>query len=283
MFVLARSRGTPGLSRITGHLPGGDILWLTFDTLRYDVAQQSLEAGELPILEAVLPEAGWEERHAPGNFTFASHAAMFAGFLPTPARPGRHPRTFALRFEGSETTDANTLVLDGRHVPGGLARLGYHTACVGGVGFFNLQNELGRVLPSMFEESHWLPEFGVTDRHSTRNQVARALEIIRRTPIEKPLLLFLNLSALHQPNWFYLEAAQPGEDSLTSHRAALHAIDQELAPLFDAVRSRGQDRGAATVGILCSDHGTAYGEDGYHGHRLSHECVWTVPYAEVVI
>ncbi len=31
--------------------------------------------------------------------------------------------------------------------------------------------------------------------------------------------------------------------------------------------------------ILSSDHGTAYGEDGYEGHRLSHEVVWNVPFA----
>jgi hypothetical protein len=35
--------------------------------------------------------------------------------------------------------------------------------------------------------------------------------------------------------------------------------------------------------VACSDHGTAYGEDGYHGHRIAHETVWTVPYAELVL
>jgi hypothetical protein len=35
--------------------------------------------------------------------------------------------------------------------------------------------------------------------------------------------------------------------------------------------------------IACSDHGTAYGEDGHHGHRLAHEVVWTVPYAEFTL
>ena len=34
---------------------------------------------------------------------------------------------------------------------------------------------------------------------------------------------------------------------------------------------------------MCSDHGTAYGEDGYWGHRLSHPVVWTVPYAEFAL
>jgi hypothetical protein len=35
--------------------------------------------------------------------------------------------------------------------------------------------------------------------------------------------------------------------------------------------------------IICSDHGTAYGEDGYWGHRVSHPVVWDVPYAEFIL
>ena len=35
--------------------------------------------------------------------------------------------------------------------------------------------------------------------------------------------------------------------------------------------------------ILCSDHGTLYGEDGYVGHRVAHPIVTTVPYAEIVL
>jgi hypothetical protein len=35
--------------------------------------------------------------------------------------------------------------------------------------------------------------------------------------------------------------------------------------------------------IVCSDHGTAYGEDGYAGHRIGHDVVWTVPYADFVL
>jgi hypothetical protein len=40
---------------------------------------------------------------------------------------------------------------------------------------------------------------------------------------------------------------------------------------------------ALVMGIICSDRGTAYGEDNYHGHRLSHPVVWHVPYAEFVL
>ena len=35
--------------------------------------------------------------------------------------------------------------------------------------------------------------------------------------------------------------------------------------------------------VICSDHGTAYGEDGYTGHRLAHPVVWEVPYAEFIL
>jgi hypothetical protein len=42
-------------------------------------------------------------------------------------------------------------------------------------------------------------------------------------------------------------------------------------------------RRCPTLVILCSDHGTAYGEDGYFGHRVSHPVVWTVPYAEFIL
>src|SRR4051812_9320189 len=66
-----------------------DILFVTLDTLRYDVAAERYAAGRTPHLAAVLPAGGWEKRHSPGNFTFAAHAAFFAGFFPTPARPGR--------------------------------------------------------------------------------------------------------------------------------------------------------------------------------------------------
>ena len=62
-----------------------DILMLCFDTLRYDVSKEEEEAGRTPVLNSHGGE--WEKRHAPGNFTYPSHFAIFAGFLPSPAEP----------------------------------------------------------------------------------------------------------------------------------------------------------------------------------------------------
>jgi len=253
-----------------------NILFVTLDTLRYDVAAGAFAAGLSPNLAAALPPAGWERRHTPGSFTFAAHAAFFAGFLPTPTGPGPHPRLFALRFPGSETTTAETAVFDAPDLVAGLRGRGYHTICVGGVGFFNKRTPLGQVLPSLFEESHWAPELGVTDPRSTEHQVTLALTRVEAVPSSQRVFLFVNVSAIHQPNWFYLPGAT--EDSLASHAAALESVDQQLGRLFVGLRGRGP-----WLVVICSDHGTAYGEDGYTGHRLAHPVVWDVPYAEFVL
>jgi hypothetical protein len=244
-----------------------DIVLITIDTLRYDVAATT----PTPVLAGHLPGGRWEARHAPGNFTYASHLAMFAGFLPTPTTPGPHPRLFAGRFSGSETTTPETWVFDSPDLVSGLASVGYHTVCVGGVGFFNKRSPIGSVLPGMFAESHWEPSFGVTSPTSTRAQVDHARSVLASVTPSKRLFLFMNVSALHQPNWFY--GGSPEQDTLTTHAAALRYVDTELKALFEALRR-------PSFVIVCSDHGTAYGEDGYWGHRLAHETVWTVPYGE---
>lgn len=251
-----------------------DVILVTLDTLRFDVASACHARGETPNLAALL--GPWEERHAPGSFTYASHHAFFAGFLPTPARPGRHPRLFAMAFEGSETTAERTCVLDAPDLPSGLRARGYHAICVGGVGFFNQRNPLGRVLPGLFDEAHWSPELGVTEPRSTEHQVAVAARALGALPRDRRAFLFLNVSALHQPNRFYVPGKE--RDDLESHAAALRYVDRSLPPLVEAVRARGP-----SAWIVCSDHGTAYGEDGFAGHRLAHPVVWTVPYAEAVV
>jgi hypothetical protein len=253
-----------------------DVLFVTLDTLRYDVAAELHAAGRTPHLRSVLPRKGWERRHTPGNFTFAAHAAFFAGFLPTPAMPGRHPRPFALRFPGSETTTPDTAVFDAPDIVTGLRNTGYHAICIGGVGFFNKLTPLGRVLPGLFDESHWSPELGVTDPRSTEHQVDLALARIDHVEPDRRVFLFLNVSAIHQPNRLYLPGA--ASDTLESHAAALEYVDAHLGRLFAGLRRRGP-----WLSIVCSDHGTAYGEDGFTGHRLAHPVVWEVPYAEFVL
>ena len=85
-----------------------------------------------------------------------------------------------------------------------------------------------------------------------------------------------NFAAIHQPNWFY--GSNTPQDTLHTHGEALEAVDRALAPLFALCRQRRE-----TFCVICSDHGTAYGEDGHFGHRVAHEVVWNVPYAEFML
>ncbi|WP_229208165.1 STM4013/SEN3800 family hydrolase [Duganella sp. Root198D2] len=258
----------PDMNQVVG---SHDILFITLDTLRYDVAQQLYEAGELPVLGRHLPPGGWERRHSPASFTYAAHHAFFAGFLPTPDSPGPHPRLFATAFRGSETTCAHTRVFEQESILAGLAAAGYHTVCIGGVGFFNKQTALGCVLPSMFAESHWSQSMGVDAPRSTAKQAALALQRLQAAAGQR-VMLFLNVAAIHKPNRVYLRGCKA--DNLESHAAALRYVDRELEPLLAACAAR-----APTFVIICSDHGSAYGEAGFQGHRLAHETVWNVPYA----
>jgi hypothetical protein len=216
------------------------------------------------------------------RFTYAAHRAFFAGFLPTPATPGPHPRLFALDFSGSESTSAETYVFHGAAtIVQGLEALGYQTLCIGGVGFFNLQNPLGCELPNLFAERYWRMEFGVTEPRSTEYQVQFACE--RLAAIAQPVFLFINISALHQPNRHYVsESARPEHDNFESHCAALRYVDSALAPLFAALRQR-QPTGGRSLVLVLSDHGTAYGEDGFYGHRHAHPVVMQVPYQHFLL
>lgn len=266
-----------------------DLLFVAIDTLRFDVAVELLDLGRLPNLGRVLPHdaAGrpfWEERHSPGNFTFAAHAAFFAGFLPTPVSQGPHPRLFAARFGGSESTAPDTWVFDKPSLVEGLAAAGYHSVCIGGVGFFDPSSPLGTVLPSLFAETHWSAETSVAAPESFEAQIDVARKVTASLDSEQPLFLFVNVPALHQPNWFYLEGAERDDslpakgDTLESHAAALEYVDRHIGELFELMTERRD-----CFAIVCSDHGTLYGEDGLTGHRVAHPLVWTVPYAEFVL
>ncbi len=258
------------------HIGRSDILFVTLDTLRYDVAQTLFEKEQLPNFARYLPAHGWDRRHSPATFTFAAHQAFFAGFLPTPMSPGPHPRLFASQFGGSETTSEDTFVFPEATLPQALSAIGYHTLCIGGTGFFNPDNALGCILPSLFDESHWSLPMSVVDPDSARHQVDLAVGAIERQT-SKHVFCFINFSAIHQPNWFFVSDTPPvdGRDTLASHGAALIEIDRELPRLLQCFRGRG-----GLFAIVCSDHGTAYGEDGYWGHRLAHPVVWEVPYAD---
>lgn len=55
------------------------ILFICIDSLRFDIAYEEEKNGGTPVLNRY---GNWRKCQAPGNFTYPSHQAMFAGFLP---------------------------------------------------------------------------------------------------------------------------------------------------------------------------------------------------------
>jgi Sulfatase len=253
-----------------------DIVWVVIDSLRFDVAQHAHLAAETPHLSALFPD-GWECRHAPGNFTLPSHTAMFSGFFPTPLTKPKAGRLFAPRVPGIEALTPDTFVFDERSIPEALAARGYRTVCIGGVGFFANILPITTILPSYFQETYWKPHYGPGRKDALRLQTERAREIFSST--DTPLMLFLNVAATHHPTAVFVEGATA--ESVETQRASLRHVDEGLGELFAFLLLRREIR--PTVLIVCSDHGDAFGEDGFYGHRLSHRTVMEIPYAHVVL
>ena len=109
---------------------------------------------------------------------------------------------------------------------------------------------------------------------STEHQVALATQVLAER--SERVFLYMNVSAIHQPNRHHLPGA--AADSRETHAAALEYVDGQLPPLLAALRERGP-----TLAVILSDHGTAYGEDGLVGHRHNHPVVTTVPYTELLL
>lgn len=250
-----------------------DILLICLDTLRYDVAVREEAAGTTPVLNQYGP---WQKCQAPGNFTYPSHHAMFAGFLPCPYDAKNVADRDLLFFPGQiglgKKGPEGAYAFSGSTIMEGLEQDGYDTWCVGGVAFFDKRSDLGKVFPGYFQKSYWNPSFACPVKDSTKNQVDFILKKLKEADPQRRIFLYLNVDAIHYPNYFYLEGAS--HDSVESHGAALRYADQQLGRLFTEWKRL---RGDAFV-ICCSDHGTCYGEDGCQFHGINHPIVNTVPY-----
>ncbi|MBP2655813.1 MAG: hypothetical protein H6Q73_3382 [Firmicutes bacterium] len=265
-----------------------DILFLSLDTLRYDAAEAEYLAGTLPNLCRV---GGWEKRHTTGNYTFSAHHSFFIGFLPTPVEfQPLHERDWLFLTNKTglkQNAGGNTYLFEGANIMEGLAKIGYKTICIGGVVFFSKIGGIYDVFPDMFQESYWNPRFGVTNPKSAEEQVKLAIKLVKAAAPDQRIFLFINFSAIHGPNYYYLDKYKTSSGKYTSNRnmiaskldcvesqqAALRYVDQCLEPLFACMKERNR-----TFCIATSDHGTCYGEAGYEGHILSHDVVWNVPY-----
>ena len=272
LFSSSRGQRQPSvdMNQVVGKM---DILLVCLDTLRYDVAAKEEAQGTTPVLNRY---GFWKKCQAPGNFTWPSHHAMFAGFLPADCDAknlaDREMLFFPKQIGMGKKAPRGAYGFSGGTIMEGLEKEGYDTWCVGGVSFFDKRSDLGKVFPGYFRKSYWNPSFGCGVKDSTKNQVDFILKKLDGADPEQNIFIYLNVDAIHYPNYFYLEGSS--YDTAASHGAALRYVDGELGRLFD----RWKEKRGETFVICCSDHGTCYGEDGCQFHGINHPIVNTVPY-----
>lgn len=253
------------------------ILFVCLDTLRYDVAYGEQETDGTPVLNRY---GAWRKCQAPGNFTYPSHQAMFAGFLPIDEEirdmKKREKLFFSEDIGMGRKAPEGSFCFEGSNWVKGLEKEGYETYCIGGVSFFDKRTDIGKVMPAYFMHSYWNPSFGCKVKESATHQVDFAVRELGKISKGQLLMMYVNISALHYPNYWYV----PGEkrDSIASQAAALRYVDGELGRLFKAFAQKGN-----TFVICCADHGTCYGEDGVWYHGVNHPIVNTVPYKHFIL
>ncbi|MFI2616669.1 STM4013/SEN3800 family hydrolase [Streptomyces sp. NPDC018584] len=252
---------------------GTSILFITLDSLRYDVARGALDDGMTPHMACLLPDGGWERRQTPGTFTLPAHMAFFSGFLPKLPQPTQPPRIWECRPPAFKPVPKETFVFEAPSLLKGLGQHGYRTVCVGGVTYFSRETPLGSVLPDMFDEDHWRQEFCSPEPDSTRHQVDHALALAE-THAGRPLFLFVNISACHVPHGHYIGEST---DSVRSQRAALAYADGHIGRLITTLT-----QGRRWLIVICADHGDAFGEAGYWGRGIARPEVLDVPFAAMV-
>ncbi len=262
-----------------------NIFMICLDSLRLDVARHAEQQQFTPTINQY---GAWEHRHAPGNFTFPAHMAIFSGFFPSPVtRVSKEVRKKSWRASWSPfiakhgelglAPQSNAFAFDGDNLVKGLAKIGFRTLCVGGVTFFDKRSDLGKIMPAFFEESYWRPSFSTRIKEGVCNQVDFLIQKCEESADDAKIFAYLNIATTHYPTHQYLENA-PEVESFESQVAALSYVDPELARLFTYAKSK-----RPTCVILFSDHGTCFGEDGFYFHGHSHAVVMNVPYKQFIL
>lgn len=267
--LFAKKKDAINMNEVVG---SHDILFVCLDTLRYDVAKEEQDKNTTPVLNKY---GSWRKCQAPGNFTYPSHHAMFSGFLPcdydVKTMMEREMLFFPRNIGMGKKVPPNSFAFEGQTFVEGLAKVGYETYCIGGVSFFDKRSDIGKVFPGFFQHSYWNPSFSCPVKESAQNQIDFAIKKLGQIPAEQRVFMYINIDAIHYPNYFYLEGEK--KDNKKTHAAALQYVDGQLERLFDAFAQRNK-----TFVICCSDHGSCYGEDDCVFHGINHPIVNTVPY-----
>lgn len=252
------------------------ILFITLDSCRFD----TFERAQLPNLKAL---GTVYKAKAPGNFTFASHSAMFVGFTPGIAERRealinpKFGKIFKIVGGGYPSKGNEFMTLKGKNLVQGLSALGYTTIGTGAAGWFNDKTETAQPLVGDFDRYWYAGNCWSLDKQ---------LSFVDKQLADldgKRAFVFINLGETHVPYWHegadwdreynpcrpFGDAENDAEECARRQLACAEWVDAKLEPLLS--------RFAHANTLVCADHGDAWGEDGLWEHGIHHPTVMDVP------
>jgi hypothetical protein len=251
------------------------FLFVTLDSCRYD----TFASASTPTFDRIGPA---HRAMAPGNYTYASHAAMFVGFTPgvynvkEPFLNPKFGRIFKMAYPPPLHTRDDFVALEGTNIIEGFGRRGYETIGTGAVGWFDPAAPTSHLLTGSFR--HY---FYPGNARSLRRQVAFVEAALDRLD-GRPAFVFINVGETHVP--YYHEGARWSQDvnpcvpfSDTNDAAECRRRQTACLEWVDAELSGLVGRFAGANVLVCGDHGDAWGEDGLWEHGIHHEKVLEVP------
>lgn len=250
------------------------VLLITLDSCRYD----SFQAANAINMKTVGP---LHRAMAPGNFTYASHAAMFVGFTPgvaslnVPYVNPKQGKIFKLMSGGWPGHSPPFIELDGKNIIDGFNKLGFLTVGSGAVGWFDPSTPAGTNLTGDFQQFLY-----PGNTYSIDAQVEWLMRHIEEA--NQPVFAFLNVGETHVPYYYkdapwdlYRNPCVPFSDNNDAAEckvrqiACIEYVDNAVKPLLEAFREH--------TTIVSADHGDCWGEDGLWEHGIHHDKVLEVP------
>ncbi|HVB29807.1 MAG TPA: sulfatase [Terriglobia bacterium] len=284
-----------------------NIIFIVLDTVRADhLSSYGYSRPTTPNLDRLAREGTlFENAIAPTSWTLASHASMFTGLLPhqhgadwaVPLPPGPRMLAQILRSRGYETAGfvAN---YDYLQIGWGIGR-GFETYVDSRQSLrHNLASTLvGTALIQPLYQRYC--RFDFLERLHAAGVDKEVFRWFRRRP-QHPYFLFINYFDTHVPYYSdppydhrfgkvsgklvhklfdALQGADPAKGLSAEDRTTLIAAYDDCLAYLDAQVGRLLDflhtspEGRNTIIIITSDHGEAFGEQGYysHGYNLGRE------------
>jgi len=277
-------------------LENNNVLFITIDSCGFDAFLKA----RTPNLDKI---AIARKAQTPGNFTFPAHVSFFIGYLPNVRNRSntdfytRNGKMLWRLSKAKYKLKKVGILLDGHDIFEGYKKRGYAIRGFGGMNFFMIPKKNLRIY---FKEDEFT-YFG-------KNNLERTKEIFPLFNINKIIdsiknkdkwFIFINEISTHWPYYVnkgeYNQIRQileiqektnlcsgvynkkkltinDGKKLFNTQVKTIELIDLQIKKLLDRLPSN-----KPILIVICGDHGTSFGKNGYWGHGHCGKDVLNVP------